>query len=158
MAAGLRLAIAGSKVAYAVEATAGTRPTTFTHIQEITSIPEISSTDYDKIDMTPIDEETAHIEITGLRQSPGVMAFEANLSDTVQTAWANIQSAYATADAANKATWFCIYIKGMDKSLFFKGEPKALAPAGGDISSGWKCSLPVSMLTNPVWDNKPTIS
>lgn len=158
MAAGLRLTIAGSKVAYAVESTAGTRPTTFNMIKEVTSIPELSSTDYDKIDMTPVDETVQHQEITGLRQAPGVMAFEANLSDTVVTAWDNIMSAFETADAAGKATWFAIVITGMDKACFFKGEPKALAPAGGSVSDGWKCNLPVSMLSTPTWDTKPTVS
>ena len=160
MAGEIRLAIAGSYVAYAMEATAGTRPTTgWTKIPEITNIPELASADYDTIDMTPIDEEVQHQEITGLRQSPGTLTFEANLSDTLLTFWNDtLMSAYNTAIAAGKHMWVAVIIKGMDKAYFFTAEPKELSPSGGGAADGWKCTLPLTMTNTPVWDDKPTVS
>ena len=159
MAAELRLSIAGSKLAYAVEATAGTMPTTgYTMVPEVTNIPELSSAEYDRIDMTPIDETVQHIEITGLRQAPGTLTFEANLSDTLLTFWdETLVPAYETAVAAGKLMWFAIIIDGMDQAYFFTAEPKVLAPAGGGAADGWKCNLPITMSNTPVWDDKPTL-
>ena len=101
MSAEIRLAIAGSTLSYAVETTANTRPTTgYTKVPEVTNIPELASTEYDKIDMTPIDETVQHQEITGLRQAPGTLTFEANLSDTLLTFWdETLVPAYETAIA-----------------------------------------------------------
>ena len=160
MAAELRLSIAGSKLAYAVEANAGTMPTTgYVMVPEVTNIPELSSAEYDRIDMTPIDETVQHIEITGLRQAPGTLTFEANLSDTLLTFWNDtLVPAYETAVAAGKMMWFAIIIDGMDQAYFFTAEPKVLAPAGGGAADGWKCNLPITMSNTPVWATKPTVS
>ena len=158
MNAEIRLAIAGSHVSYAFEATAGTRPTTgYKKISEITNIPELASSDYDTIDMTPIDEETQHQEITGLRQSPGTLAFEANLSDTLLHEWnETLLPAYETAIASGLKMWIAVIIKNMDKAYFFTAEPKELSPSGGGAADGWKCTLPLTMTNTPVWENKPT--
>lgn len=159
MAAEIRLAIAGSKLLYAVEDTAGTRPTAasaYTMVPEVTTIPELSSADYDQIDMTPIDEEIQHQQITGLRQAPGVLNFEANLSDTLLTFWnTTLMTAYTTGIADNKKMWFCVTIKGMDQAYYFTAEPKVLSPAGGGAADGWKCNLPITMTNTPIWDDKP---
>lgn len=158
MAAEVRLAIAGSYLCYCAETTAGTRPTSgYTKINEVTSIPELASADYDTIDMTPIDETVQHQEIAGLRQSPGVLTFEANLSDTLLTQWnTNVLNAYNTAIAANKMVWFCVVINGMDKAYYFTAEPKELAPSGGSNGDGWKCTLPITMTCTPIWADAPT--
>jgi hypothetical protein len=160
MAAEIRLAIAGSKLCYAAESTAGTRPTTgYNMVPEVTDIPEMSGTSYDTIDMTPIDETEQHIEITGVRQSPGTLQFTANLSDTLLTFWnTTMMTAYETAVSAGKKMWFSLVINGMDKALFFTAEPKALAPSGGAVTDGWKCTLPLSLTNVPVWENKPTLA
>lgn len=155
-----RMIIAGSKLVYAVEATAGTRPTTdYSMVPEVTNIPELSSADYDQVDMTPIDETEQHIEVTGLRQAPGVLNFEANLSDTLLTFWnTTLMTAYETAVAAGKEMWFCVIFPEMDNAYFFTAEPKVLAPTGGGASDGLKCNLPITMTNTPDWYGKPTVS
>lgn len=157
MSAEIRLAIAGSSLNYAVETTAGTRPTLgYAMVPEVTSIPELASTDYDMIDMTPIDETEQHQEITGLRQAPGTLNFEANLSDTLLTFWnTTLMTAYNDAIEAGKKMWFCIVINGMDKAYYFTAEPKVLTPAGGGATDGWKCNLPITMTNTPIWADKP---
>lgn len=160
MAGEIRLAIAGSSLNYAVETTAGVRPTSgYQMVPEVTNIPELASADYDTIDMTPVNETVQHIEITGLRQSPGTLAFEGNLSDTLLTFWNNtLVPAYQAAIANNKKMWFSVIINGMDNAYFFTAEPKVLAPAGGGAADGWKCNLPITMTNTPEWYAKPSVS
>ena len=160
MGAEIRLSIAGSKLAYAVESSIGVRPTSnYIMVPEVTNIPELASAEYDRIDMTPIDEQIQHQEITGLRQAPGTLTFEANLSDNLLTFWNDtLVPAYEAAVAAGKRMWFAVTIKGMDKAYFFTAEPKVLAPSGGGAADGWKCTLPITMSNTPEWFAKPTIS
>lgn len=160
MGAEIRLSIAGSKLAYAVESSIGVRPTSnYIMVPEVTNIPELASAEYDRIDMTPIDEQIQHQEITGLRQAPGTLTFEANLSDNLLTFWNDtLVPAYEAAVAAGKRMWFVVTIKGMDKAYFFTAEPKVLAPSGGGAADGWKCTLPITMSNTPEWFAKPTIS
>ena len=157
MAGEIRLAIAGSCLKYAVETTAGVRPTSgYTLVPEVTNIPQLASTDYDKIDMTPVNETVQHIEVTGLRQAPGTLTFEANLSDTLLTFWDNtLVPAYQTAIANNKHMWFVVEINGMDNAYYFTAEPKVLSPSGGAAADGWKCTLPITMTNTPQWYAKP---
>lgn len=157
MAGEIRLAIAGSYLSYAIESVAGTRPTSgYTMVPEVTNIPELASADYDTIDMTPVNETVQHQEITGLRQAPGTLTFEANLSDTLLTFWDNtLIPAYETAIAANKRMWFVVIIRGMDQAYYFTAEPKVLSPSGGGAADGWKCTLPITMTNTPQWFAKP---
>lgn len=159
MAGEIRLAVAGSMLAYAFESTAGTMPTTgYQMVPEVTSIPELASPDYDTIDMTPVNETVQHIEITGLRQSPGTLTFEANLSDTLLSFWdKTLVPAYETNIAENKKMWCAVIINGMDQAYFFTAQPKVLAPSGGTVTDGWKCTLPITMTNTPEWHDKPTL-
>ena len=160
MNAEIRLIIAGTKLAYAVESTAGTMPTSgFVVVPEVTNIPALSSSEYDRVDMTPVDEEVQHVEITGLRQAPGTLTFEANLSDTLLDFWdETLVPAYQTAIEAGKKMWFAVLIKNMDKAYVFTAEPKVLAPSGGGAADGWKCTLPITMTNTPAWVTKPTLA
>lgn len=153
----IRLAIAGTTLNYAVESVAGVRPVSgFEKVPEVTDIPEMSGTDYDTIDMTPIDETVQHQEITGLRGAPGTLTFEANLSDTLLEFWEEtLIPAYNEANAEGKKMWFCLIINGMDQAYYWTGAPKALAPGGGGASDGWKCTLPISMTNTPEWFERP---
>jgi len=160
MSAEIRLIVAGSSLTYAVESSAGVRPTSgYVMVPEVTNIPALASSDYDRVDMTPVDEEVQHIEITGLRQAPGTLNFEANLSDTLLSFWnGTLVPAYKAAVATGKRMWFCVIIKGMDQGYFFTAEPKVLAPNGGGAADGWKCNLPITMTNTPDWFARPTVS
>lgn len=159
MAGEIRLAIAGSKLTYAVESVAGVRPTTFRMVPEVTDIPELASSDYDTIDMTPIDETVQHQEITGLRASPGTLTFTANLSDTLLDFWDHtLVPEYEAGISANKRMWFCVVINGMDNAYYFTAIPKVLALSGGAATDGWKCTLPITMTNTPEWLAKPSVT
>lgn len=155
----VRLALAGSHLAYAVETTAGTMPSTgWAEVPEVTSIPELASAEFDQIDMTPINATKSHITINGLRAAPGTLAFEANLSDTLLTFWnTTLMTAYTTANADGKAMWFAVILNGMDKAYCFTAKPTELTFPGGDVSNGLKCNLPITPTNEADWYDAPTL-
>ena len=111
----------GVKLKYAVETTAGTRPTTgYTEIPDIKEIPEIN--------LSPSQLEVTNLVDKFKRYIPGVQdpgsdfAITANLTTALKTAWGSLCSAAEAAWADNKATWFEVSIPNFE-SFFFAGLP-----------------------------------
>lgn len=111
----------GVKLKYAVETTAGTRPTTgYTEIPDIKEIPEIN--------LSPSQLEVTNLVDKFKRYIPGVQdpgsdfAITANLTTRLKTAWGSLCSAAETAWADNKATWFEVAIPNFE-SFYFAGLP-----------------------------------
>lgn len=111
----------GVKVKYAVETSAGSRPTT-SYIQ----IPDIKNTP--AIDMNPAKLQVTNLEdqyhryIDGVKSVGDSFDFTANLTADLKTKWATLVSSAATAYASGKATWFEIAIPNFD-SFYFAGIP-----------------------------------
>ena len=86
--AAIRLSTAGIKFYYAVEETAGTRPTSgYTEIPELTEIPE-TSTSPGTIDATPLSATRFKIYVADLIDLGGALSYTANFSQaelTLQT-------------------------------------------------------------------------
>lgn len=146
----------GITVGYCVETTAGTRPSGgFTTIAEIRDIPEIGNIP-DALDATPLEETVMRRYIAGLADTGGVITLTANMSDTLQTAWANCVSAAETAAASSKACWFEIKSPKLAKSYFFSGMPIALGYAGSSVNAVQDASL--NIMPNGVegWASKTT--
>ena len=117
----LEFSTIGVKLGYAVETSAGTRPTTsYTNIPDIKNIPGM--------EMTPSKLEVSNLVDTVRRYIPGLqdagddVAITANLTASLKTAWASLVSAASTAWTSGKATWFEISIPNFD-SFFFAGIP-----------------------------------
>lgn len=122
----LELSTAGVSVAYAVEVTAGTRPTTgYTAIPNIKSTPDLNP-EPSSLEVTDLSDTEWKRYIPGLKDPGGAIAFTANNTDGFQTAWTTLVSAATTAAASDKATWFEIKIPGLAKSFFFAGVPADL--------------------------------
>lgn len=131
----------GITVGYAVEATAGTRPTTgYTLISEIRDIPEIGNVP-DALDATPLEEMIARRYIQGLADTGGVITLTANMSDTLMTSWESCVSAAETAAADGKACWFEIKAPKLSKGFFFSGMPVSLGYAGSSVNAVQDASL-----------------
>ena len=148
----------GITVGYCVETTAGTRPSGgFTTIAEIRDIPEIGNIP-DALDATPLEETIMKRYIAGLADTGGVITLTANMSDALQTAWANCVSAAETAASASpsKACWFEIKSPKLSKSYFFSGMPVALGYAGSSVNAVQDASL--NIMPNGVegWGTKTT--
>lgn len=125
---------AGVTLGYAVEATAGTRPTTgYTAIPNIKSTPDFNSAPSMK-QVTDLSDTVYHRYVAGLRDLGGSVAFKANFTTAFQTAWETLCTASATASATSKATWFEIKIPGQE-SFYFAGIPQSLGLGALEVDS-----------------------
>ena len=119
----IELSTAGIKTGYAVEATAGTRPTSgYTAIPSIKSIPSLNPAP-DTLETTDLSQTEYKTYIDGLKDLGGALTFTANLTQEFTEKWAALMTAYTTGKAEDKQTWFCVNIPGLTKDFFFRGNP-----------------------------------
>lgn len=127
---------AGMLVKYAVEATAGTRPTSgYTTIPGVKAIPELWN-DPNMLQSTPLSATKNHTYIPGLGDNGGAIALTVNDYAEFRTAWEACLTAYAGL-GDDKSMWFEIaYQDGSElDSFYFPGEPLALGFGGADVDS-----------------------
>ena len=144
----------GITVGWAVETTAGTRPTSgYSLITEVRDIPEIGNIP-DALDATPLEETFMRRYINGLSDTGGVVTLTANMSDALMTAWEGCVSAAETAWETGKACWFEIKSPKLTKSFFFSGMPVELGYAGSGVNAVQDASL--NIMPNGVdgWQTK----
>lgn len=111
----------GVKLGYAVESTAGSRPTTsYVNIPDIKGIPSIDLTP-SKLEVTNLVDKYRRY-ITGVLDAGDDINVTANLTASLKTAWASLVAAAGSAWASGKSTWFEISIPNFD-SFFFAGIP-----------------------------------
>lgn len=152
--AGIQLSTAGVKLYYAVEATAGARPTTgFTKISEVKSIPELNP-EPDNLETTTLEETEWRTYISGLKDPGGALSFTANLTDASMQEWASVVSSYDAAAEDNKSMWFCIVIPGLSKSLFFTGKPSPMGMPAMEVSAVLETNLYITPTNAPAWETK----
>lgn len=118
----------GVKVKYAVETSAGSRPTSgYVNIPDIKSIPDIA--------MTPNQLEVTNLVDQYKRYIPGVkdvgndIALTANLTASLKTIWASLVAQAETAWNSGKATWFEVAIPNFD-SFYMAGLPTEMGVSG----------------------------
>lgn len=122
----LEIASAGAKIQYAVETTAGTRPTTgYTAISSVKTIGALDAepATYDVTDLSDLEFKRY---IPGLKDIGGDVPLTMNLTQAVITAWAALVSAANTAAETQKSTWFEVVIPKLNESFFFRGVPSPL--------------------------------
>lgn len=128
------LSTAGVLLKYAVEATAGTRPTTgFTQIPCIKAIPDFNP-EPESLEVTDLSDTEWRRYIPGLKDPGGALAFTANLTTQFKTAWETLVSAFETAKNDNKATWFEIMVPNFG-SFYFAGYPSTLGMTAMDVNA-----------------------
>lgn len=145
----------GTKVMYAVETTAGTRPTSgYTLIPNITTAPAFDMTP-ETLDASDLGDDVTQY-IPGRRDPGGDAAFTANLTSDFLTAWETLVTAAATAEATGKRVWFEYQTPDFAKSFFFAGMPVALGHGGLEQNSVQTIQAHVVPNGDPVWANKST--
>ena len=111
----------GVKLGYAVEATAGSRPTSgYVNIPDIKTVPGVDLTP-SKLEVTNLVDKYRRY-ITGVLDAGDDINVTANLTASLKSVWATLVSSAASAWASQKSTWFEISIPGFD-SFFFAGIP-----------------------------------
>ena len=130
----LEFSSAGVQLRYAVETTAGSRPTSgYKVIPSIKGSPDFNA-EPSQLDVTDFSDLVWKRSIAGLRDAGGALAFSANMTASFKTAWNSCVSAFATAKASNKATWFEVAIPNFD-SFYFAGQPIELGLKAMDVDS-----------------------
>lgn len=131
----LELSTAGVSVKYAVETTAGTRPTTgYTAIPNIKSTPDLNP-EPSSLEVTDLSDTEWKRFIPGLKDPGGSLAFTANNTAAFQTAWEALVTAAETGAVSSKATWFEISIPGLTNSFFFAGMPTDLGLSAMEVDA-----------------------
>lgn len=150
------LSSAGVSVQYAVEATAGTMPTTgFTKLTGMKSIPDLNP-EPSSLETTTFDETEWKTYIPGLKDPGGALAFTANNTQEFQDEWEAMVTAATTAKADGKATWFSIVIPGLTKAFYFAGMPAPLGLSGIDVDSVIEIDAYISPSSVAGWQTAPT--
>lgn len=122
----LEIASAGAKIQYAVEATAGTRPTS--GYTEISNVKTIGALDAEPAtyDVTDLSDTEFKRFIPGLKDIGGDVPLTMNLTQAVITGWAALVTAANTAAEAQKSTWFEVVVPKLNESFYFRGVPSPL--------------------------------
>ena len=131
------LSTAGILVKWAVEATAGTRPTTgYAELVGVKSIPESGGAP-NALQTTVLKETVQHTYIPGLADPGGSYALTVNDNDAFRTSWNSMYTAYTTAKAAGKALWIEYYEPGITgkASWFYSAIPSPLGFGGAEVDS-----------------------
>lgn len=152
-----RFSTAGMLLVYAVETTAGTRPTTgYTKIPEVKSMPSFNPAP-ETIQSTTLEETEYHTYIEGLKDLGGALEFGANLTAALIIAWETCNSAH-DALTEGKAMWFAVVHPKLEKAVFFKGDPSPLGLNEATVGSMAETTLYITPNSAPEWQTKPTIS
>lgn len=128
---------AGFKLKYAVEVTAGTRPTTgYTELGNIVSIGKVDN-EPGTLDITDLSETEYKQSIPGLKEA-GNVAIKMNFTQAAVEKWGSLVSSSTNASGGRKMAWFEVVppaASGYSKSFFFGGYPSKLGFPGADVDS-----------------------
>ena len=150
------LSTIGVHLKYAVEETAGTRPTAgYTDLQGVKSIPALTAAP-DTLETTTLNETEYKTYIPGLKDLGGALDFTFNLSNEIKTAWDALVTASTTAAATSKRTWFLVDVPGLTEGLYFPGTPSPMGMPELGVNSVAEVSNTITPIGAPVWAAKPT--
>ena len=153
---GVAINTAGVTFGYAVESTAGTRPTSgFTVIPDIKSIPEVNP-EPSTLESTVLSETEYKTYISGLKDLGGALSFTANYTSELEGVWETLMSAYNSAKEEGKAVWFEIKHPKLEKSVYFTGEPSAMGLPAMEVDAILETSLFITPTNAPTWATKST--
>ena len=147
-------------VKWAVEATAGTRPTSgFTAlagVKEIAAYNEAPNT----LQTTDLSAWPNHTYTRGLNSGNGVLSVTANDYKDFRDSWDAMVTAWTTAAASGKALWIeYAYPTGSNmKSYFYTAEPVTLGFGGASVDSVLENTAYLIQTGQPVFDTASTTS
>lgn len=153
---GIALSTAGVTVSYAIEETAGSKPVSgYTVIPDIKEVPEMNP-EPETLESTTLAETEFKTYIEGLKDLGGALSFLANFTTELEGVWAELVEAYQTAKAAGKATWFEVKHPGLEKSVYFTGQPSAMGLPAMSVNAILETNLYITPTNAPAWDTKST--
>lgn len=153
----LEITTVGAKVAYCIETTAGTRPTTgYTELKDVNEAPEFELS-IETIDASNITDTITRY-VPGRQDPGGDASFTMNHTNAMITQWKALVTAANTGFAQNKECWFAYVFPDASDAFFWKGRPRDLGSSG--ISQNSLSTIPAHCVVTGVegWAAKPTIT
>lgn len=161
MADNIPLSTIGVKISYAVETTAGTRPTTgYTHLVGLMSTPDFSVAP-NTADVTSFDNLEYTSKLKLLKDIPDNLEFGMRFGQEAYDTWETMVSAYEAGIETSTGrldTWYCIEIPNFDKAIFIKGEPSHIGLPSMEQNSGIDATCYITPLGEPKFATPPTTS
>ena len=150
------LSTAGAHMLYAVETTAGTRPTAgYIDLPGIKSTPSLNPAP-DTLESTTLNETEWKTYVTGLKDLGGALEFTFNLTQSLLDTWDTLMDSFNTAKAAGKSVWFVIVIPGLTKAYYFRGDPSDSGLPEMEVNSVLETVMYITPTAAPVKAAKPT--
>jgi hypothetical protein len=154
----INLSTAGIHLYYAVEETAGTRPTAksaYKDLEGVKSIPSLNPAP-ETLETTTLNETEYKTYVDGLKDLGGALEFTFNLTQSLVTMWEELVEAYEAAKEAGKATWFFIDIPGLTEGLYFTGNPSSMGIPEASVSAVLEITNYITPTGAPERAAKPT--
>lgn len=138
---------AGIEFSWGTSSSADTKPTTWTHIPDITEIPEIGG-EAETHEATSLDNKEYKTYVSGLKDIGGSLGISANDTPEFRTAW----KAFVTASKSENGAWASITIPApLNERLVFKAEATPLGFGGASINSILTTTAYVTPTSEPEW-------
>ena len=129
----LELSTAGIKVMWAVESSAGSRPTTgYARIRGVKSIPEFNP-EPSSLEVTDLGDTEWKRYIPGLKDPGGAIGLTVNDFVNFRTDWNAMLTAFGNL-SDGKQLWIQYVVPGMD-SFYFPAIPSELGFGGAEVDS-----------------------
>ena len=122
----IELLSAGAKLAWAVEVTAGTRPTIgYTRVRGVKSIPDFNPEPATH-QVTDLSDTEWHRSIDGLKDVGGSVAFNCNHTEDFENDWDEVCDIYEESRTKGLRIWWQIWHPDLTRAFFFAGNPTRL--------------------------------
>lgn len=157
MATPIDLSTAGVHLKYAIEATAGERPTAaadYTDLPGVKSTPSLNPAP-DALDATTLNNTQYKTYVEGLKDLGGSMEFTFNLTQELLDTWEELMTAFTAAKAAGKLAWFLIDIPGLTKGFYFRGSPASAGLPAIEVNQVLETTMYITPNGEPVMAAKP---
>lgn len=150
-----RLSTAGMSLQYAVEVSAGTRPTSgYKTIPEIKSMPSFNPAP-STIDSTTLAETEYMTYVKGLKDLGGALEYGANLTEDLIDFWDELMDAYEAASASGLAMWFAVVHPELSKATYYVGEPAPIGFNEATVGAMAETTLYITPNSAPIMEDKP---
>lgn len=139
---------AGVSFGWAAGTASDTPPASWTHIPDITEIPEVGNSEPETYETTSLDNTEYKTYISGLKDTGGSIGLTANDTPDFRTAWA----AFVSASEAENGAWASITIPApVNQRMTFKAEAAPLGFGGAAINGVLTTTAYITPITEPKW-------
>ena len=150
----INLSTAGIYVAYAKETVKGERPTEgYKRLTGAKSTPSFNPSP-ETLETTTLDELEYKTYVDGLKDLGGALEFTFNLTQELVEQWDNLMADFKEVTNSQKRLWFEIVIPGLQKALFFPGNPSEMGLPETSVSSVLEATNYITPVGAPKFETK----